>query len=249
VPWGTIVSGAAWVTGGQVPQRIDWLKASLVEHWVTRDHSSGGRSSGNSMKIGGVTFSSGSSVGGSSFDDDDEWEHHYVTHGEIALAAHLDIQPGQQLQFPFELPAPSARDFNHNWYVEAKAGIPGAVDKTGRCDFNLVPPAIYVQAAGVLGSVTGLVLKSWSLHHGGVAAELLPEGDLKRVYDGARLEMFLVGSEINGQVIVNPQERGFMDQLKAMAQADREKFPIRFAPGDLTAAQAQFQAIHQRFMK
>ena len=104
------------------------------------------------------------------------------------------------------------------------------MDRGGRCDFKLGPPAVFARVAAVLTEVSRLPVSSWSLlGAGGARAEFRPrEESLSEILDGVRLELSLSGDRIDGRVIVNPQERSAADVLQSLVRADRRSLPIRF---------------------
>jgi hypothetical protein len=215
VGWSEEAKGLVHVTGGRVRQEIARLDASLVQHWTT-------------MTMVGKT---------------PVVRHHYHSHDQATLASGFWVEPGEQRDFPFSLTAPWGGQFAHHWFIGARAGIGGAVDRGARGDFRLGPPAVFTRVAAVLTQVSRLPVSSWSLlGAGGARAELRPrEESLSEILDGVRLELTLSGDWIGGQVVVNPQERSAADVLQSLVRADRRSLPIRFQRDDLDAARAAFE--------
>jgi sporulation-control protein spo0M len=220
VGWGETISGEVRVCGGTVPQQLDWLKAFLMEHWTTTTTDSKGHSTTH---------------------------HHYLTHDECQLADDLAVAPSQEHTFAFEMKAPWGRPFSHDWYVQARASIPAAVDRGGQCAFRLVVPAVFSRVAQSLTAASGIPLAYWSVCRNGAAAQFKPQGEQRRVFDGIRLELALEADQIVGTVIVNPQEHSLMDVLKSFVHADRVRLPVRLSADDAEAGREQFEEIIRKF--
>ncbi|MBI3948000.1 MAG: sporulation protein [Armatimonadetes bacterium] len=219
--WGEPVKGEVLLRGGSIAQDVDNIGVSLVERWEThRTNSRGDTREVSRSRI----------------------------HDGARLASGIALRPDEERRFAFEMTVPWGGDMTHDWFVEADAGVPMAADPLARHPLELVPPAALMRPAEVLSEVAGMPIRYWEPHGAGMAFELAPEGDRKRLLDGIRLEADLEGETVVGAVVVNPQEHSVADVLKALVHADRRSFPVRFARYDLEAARRRFAEILGGFL-
>lgn len=221
VEWGEPVTGKTLLRGGELAQQVTSLKATLMEYWVA------------------------AGAGAGEFNLD----HHWVPYGEASLAGEMTVAAGETREFEFTLDAPRGVDPNHQWLVEVHAEIPGAVDQKAYGGFELRPPAVFARAGAVLAEVSGLRVAGTGPFDGGLAIELLPEGELVQIYDGLRLELRLEGGELHGELEVNPQEHTVADVLRSFVRADRKRYPISIPADDVEAARARFAEILSAYRK
>lgn len=215
VGWGEKATGTVYLTGGEVPQRVKVLTASLIEHWTT------------TTMVGKTVVT----------------VHHYQAHDTAVLATDVEIAPGATLAYELSLTAPWYQEFDHHWFIGAKAEIPSAVDRGGQCDFKLTAPPEYRYLAALLTEVSRIQVRSWHLCRGGIArAELIAREAARTELDGVRLEINLVEGRLVGQVVVNPQEKGAVDVLRSLVHADRLVAPFNVAVNDAEAAKVAFEA-------
>jgi hypothetical protein len=215
VGWGEEATGTVLLTGGEVAQRVKLLSASLMEHWTT------------TTMVGKTVVT----------------VHHYQAHDTMILASEIEISRGATLNFEYSLTAPWYQEFDHQWFIGAKAEIPAAVDRGGQANFVLTAPPDLRNLAAVLTEVSRIQVRSWHLCAGGVArAELIARDQARTELDGVRVEVKLVEGRLVGQVVVNPQEKNAMDVLKSLVQADRLAAPFNLAVNDTDAATEAFEA-------
>jgi hypothetical protein len=200
--------GRVRLTGGDVPQQITALTAAFMEHWTTAV------STGKTVIV----------------------THHYRSHGEVVLARDVEARPGETMEFSFELQAPAGGDFGHDWFIGARASIPSAVDRGAAGPLRLAPPRVIWEAAAVLARTSRLEVASWSNWKSGVRLELKPDAKAKAVLDGIRLELEPAGSQLKGNLVVNPQEHTVLEVLESLVQGDRELFELTLSADDPEAA-------------
>ncbi|MBM3458141.1 MAG: hypothetical protein FJX77_06370 [Armatimonadetes bacterium] len=222
VPWKGRLQGTATLVGGRTPMRVNQVNVGVVEHWEaeTRDDN------------GNV-----------------ERRDHYLRHQQIHTPVGAPFGSGQQQVFPFDLEVPWGRPFSHEWYVEAQAEMPGAVDCRAQAHFTLLPPEPFRRLSDLLAEITTIPADYWVCCRQGAAAEHLPKTEaLKQQLDGIRLEMELEGSEIAIQVVVNPQEHNLGDRLRALVRADLKKFTLRAPEDNPEAVRESLRQIVEPFL-
>lgn len=215
VGWGETATGTVRITGGEVAQQVKHLTVSLMEHWTT------------TTMVGKTVVT----------------VNHYQAHDTAVLAADLLISPAESKTFEYALTAPWYQEFDHHWFIGAKAEIPAAVDRGGQANFYLTAPPDFRNLAAVLTEVSRIQVRSWHLCSGGTArAELIAREAARTELDGVRLEIKLVEGRLAGQVVVNPQEKGAVDVLRSLVHADRLTAPFNLAVNDADAAKEAFEA-------
>lgn len=169
-------------------------------------------------------------------DSDGDREQKSRAYNQRILGSDVPIPVGTTQEWEFELQVPNDGQLGHSWSVAARVSVPGAVDRHGKADFQLLPPRAVMALANLTCQVGECELKSFTNSSSKVTVELKPLPPRQKDLDGLTLIVTDDGRQVAGTFEVNPQEKSMADRLRALAKKDRVRHPIAFDSASLVSA-------------
>lgn len=201
---GSIGHGVLLLEGGEVEQEITKLTADLVEFWITGSGKNRTR--------------------------------HQRTHEQVTVAEDLQVTPGYRQEFPFQFTIPSDARCSHmreGWTLNAEAHIPWAVDARAQILLKVLPhPEVLAVQRAAKGAL-GLIPLSWDGSRAQVYYNFGAPEWLQPHLDGVAFRLEVVGDTLAGEMILNRQEQGLGDALRAMVGGDRESIAFQIPRPEL----------------
>lgn len=216
------VKGSIQIVGGNVEQVVQGLKIELVKFW---EESESYQDSDGDSHTRTVTVSE--------------------PVAEVRLNAPGNVPPGEQLSSDFHLPVPPGCGITTSgtwWKVQASAEIPGAVDPSDTVDVSLLPPYEALDMAQA-------VIKELGWQQSGMGESSDPPGSVQftfaapkafeKYYDELRLHVLAQEKGLEIRAVLDLQEKGWMDYLKAAVGKDNKEERYQLAYKDIYDSQDQ----------
>jgi sporulation-control protein len=194
---GSFANGALLLESGETEQEVKMLTVDLIEFWV----SGSGRNR----------------------------TYHERSHGCITAAENLPVAPGFRQEYPFRFGIPSdarCSRRHEGWKLKAEAHIPWAVDARASTPLKVLPHPEVLAVQRAARDSLGLIPLSWDGSHSAIFYNFGAPPWLQGQMDGVAFRLLIVGETLTGEMILNKQEHGLGDFLKAMVGGDKESLPL-----------------------
>ncbi|HSV72718.1 MAG TPA: sporulation protein [Chthonomonadales bacterium] len=190
---GSAVPATVRIEGGAIEQDVQMLTVDLVEHWIT--------GSGRNRT-----------------------HHRHVRERAVAAQA-LHVGPAfvQDCAAVVHLPDDArCTRRREGWTLCAEAHIRWAVDARAEVPLNVLPHPEVLAVQRATKGLMGFVPVSWEGSAEAVVYDFAAPEGLRYVLDGVAMRLRVVGDMVDGEVVLNRQEHGAGDILRAMVGGDRE---------------------------
>lgn len=201
---GSVAHGVVLLEGGETEQTVRMLTVDMTEFWVT--------GSGKNRT------------------------HHRRSRDRVTVAENLTVAPGFRQEFPFEIGIPSDARCSRRregWTLDAEAHIPWAVDARAQAVLKVLPHPEVLAVQRAARDSLGLTPLSWDGSRPEIYYNFGAPDWLQDRLDGVAFRLQIVGDALIGEMILNRQEQGVGDFLKAMVGADRESVSFQIPRHDL----------------
>ena len=210
-----VIRGEVQVTAPEYKQAGHSIKLALTEFWTEV------RSTGKTTTVVPV----------------------YKTHAEVALQGRFDFEPRSQHRFAFEVKLPRNCRLSTDstgWCLAVSMEIPRAIDPTERVVVEVQP------AEAILAIIEGCEehlrfqerqkSRQWNANSSKIYFRLMPPEELKSELDYLAFEMAQAEEgSVEGELIVNLQEKSMADYFKAIVGKDKIRRSFRLASSQLYA--------------
>lgn len=216
------VTGTVHIMGGNVDQVVQRLMVQLLKFWEETEY----------------------------YEEYGERKSRTVTASEPVAEVRLDgpgkVAPGDKLSTEFHLPVPppgcGLTTSSTWWKVQVTAEVPGAVDPTDTVDVTMLPPYEALDMAEAVEKELGWkrsYMGESSDPRGSVQFTFQPPSALGKYYDEVRLHILAEPNGLEIRAVLDLQEKGFMDYLKAAVGKDNKEERYQLAYSDIYDNQDQ----------
>ncbi len=219
---GDAIQGTLTIVGGNTQQTVNTLKVMLVEEWdeYVTEHQT---------------------VHEYDDDDDDGPDIHHrsrrrkVVKREVedqkVLAMNLQVGPGFQQSYPFEVEVPSAAELSsqeQRWKVVGQGEISMSSDAMHAERIEVGPSRDIIALMRSLEQYGFTTKRPTSTREGLVSVTFTPTGELTKEIDEIVLTLRPSQGPLAGVMAINLQEKGITDYLKAAVGKDIKRTNVTF---------------------